>query len=440
MTTSRNSRTAPAPRRQGPPLRTWLAPVLAVVAVSSALAATYLGGSINASEHIQDFPIAIVNEDVGATLPSRQTIDAGADVAAGLLDGIDRDEYDIDELTLADAQEQMRDGELYGALVIPESLSADLVAYTQGALTPGEVTRPTVEVLTNPRMGTFTASIVSTLGRTAFATAGDSVGAQLLSLVAQTQASLGDSTPLSGTAALSLEHPLLIDVSEFNPLPDGTGSGLSAFYYALILVLAGFSGSLVANAFIDSRLGFVPFEFGPRHRMEAPSGYSRTRTLIAKWIVMVIVAFAVASAYVGISAALDMPIDHPWQLWAFSALAITGVAVAAQTINALLGNPGLMVNLFLMVVFAIPSSGGTVPLEATPGFFRWLGIFEPMHQIYAGTRSILYLDASWDAGLRQGVIACIIAIVLGLAAGLIGTRIYDTRGYTRGPATLSPTA
>ncbi|EUA91800.1 conserved transmembrane domain protein [Mycobacterium ulcerans str. Harvey] len=49
----------------------------------------------------------------------------------------------------------------------------------------------------------------------------------------------------------------------YNPLPNGTGNGLSAFYYALLLLLAGFTGSIVVSTLVDSLLGYVPAEFGP---------------------------------------------------------------------------------------------------------------------------------------------------------------------------------
>jgi YhgE/Pip-like protein len=434
--TDRPSSAPTKPARKNPPLLSWLVPVLVVTAVCAALAATYLGGTLNATDSLADFPIAVVNEDAGAILPTGQELAVGEDLAAGLVDGIDDEQFDVHELTLAQAEREMNEGSLYGALVLPESLSADVAAFAQGALTAGEVKAPAVEVLTNPRMGAFSVNIVTTLGRTAFETANTALGRQLEAQLRETQAALGITTPTSAVTALSLHSPLDVEVIAFDPLPDGTGSGLSAFYYALILILAGFSGSLVANAFIDSRLGVVPFELGARYRMEIPSGFSRTRTLVAKWIVMTIIAVIVSALYVAVSSALGMPIGHPWELWAFGALAITGIAVVAQTINALLGNPGLMVNLFIMVVLAIPSSGGTVPLEATPGVFRWLGTFEPMRQIYAGTRSILYLDATWETGLGQGVTAALIATISGLAVGLVGMRVFDARGFIRGPAPL----
>ncbi|MFK0112096.1 DUF3533 domain-containing protein [Streptomyces sp. NPDC091217] len=112
-------------------------------------------------------------------------------------------------------------------------------------------------------------------------------------------------------------------------------------------------------------------------------------------------------------------------------LVITAVAVVAQAVLALLGGLGMVVNLFLFIVLSIPSSGGTTPLEAMPPFVRFLSSFEPLHQIYVGTRSILYFGTTWDAGLGRAVIASVIAIVLGPLAGTLGTRAYDRKGLAR---------
>lgn len=122
-------------------------------------------------------------------------------------------------------------------------------------------------------------------------------------------------------------------------------------------------------------------------------------------------------------------------------LAITAVAVVVQSVLALLGGLGMVVNLFLFIVLSVPSAGGTAPLEATPSVVRFLGTFEPLHQIYVGVRSVLYFGAVWDAGLGRAVTAAAAALVLGLGAGLLGTLAYDRKGLARRlgtPATELP--
>jgi YhgE/Pip-like protein len=406
----------------------WLVPVMTATFVLTSLAALYLSGSINSKDNVSDFPIAIVNEDRGVDLPTGNRLQVGDQIARSLEQNIDPQQFDVRSLSLSAAEDEMRDGKLYGALVLPSSLSADVASLSATATEAGDAATPKLIVLTNPRAGALTVQIVDQLGQRAAGEVNGALGKQLLA-----QASEGEQQ-LSGAAESRLALPLAVELEAFMPLPDGTGGGLSAFYYALILVLAGFTGSMIANAFVDYRLGFLPTEVGPFYRMAGPAGLTRTQTHAFKLALMGVIAAAVATTYLGVSAVFGMPVDNPVPLWLFSFLSIFAVAVVVQAINALLGSAGMLVNLFIFVILSMPSAGGTIPLEATPPFFRWLGTFEPMHQVYLGTRSILYYDATWSSGLTRAVIAAGLSIVLGVLVGFASAVLYDRRGLPRGPA------
>ncbi|TIC85063.1 DUF3533 domain-containing protein [Nocardioides sp. GY 10113] len=419
------------------PLRSralWLLPTLAVTLVMACLAATYLGGLVNTDANLSGFPLAVVNSDAGATAPDGSPVRVGDEVAAGLLAGLDGDEFDVEELSAAEADERMGDGSLYGVVVLPETLSADVLGWAAsaaGASPEGEgAARPTVELATNTRAGSMAASIASAAGQRALAEVDARVGQQLTEQV-RLQLDAADAGPLSAVETAALASPLDVEVTAYDPLPSGTGRGLSAFYYALLLVMAGFSGSIGATTLIDARLGFVPDEMGPRYRHRPHSGLSRRTTLALKWAVMGLAAVCVSTVYVAIGAALGMPIDHPWLLWVFGFAMIWSIAIVVNAVNALVGNLGMTVNLFIFIVLALPSAGGTLPLEAVPPFIRWLGSFEPMHQVYVGARAILYFDGGWDAGLGRALVAAGVAAALGLLVGLVGTRAYDRRGLGR---------
>jgi hypothetical protein len=60
--------------------------------------------------------------------------------------------------------------------------------------------------------------------------------------------------------------------------------------YALLLLLAGFTGSFVVSMLVDSMLGLVPAEFGPVYRFAEQVKISRFRTLLIKWAFMVVLA------------------------------------------------------------------------------------------------------------------------------------------------------
>ena len=85
----------------------------------------------------------------------------------------------------------------------------------------------------------------------------------------------------------------------------------------------------------------------------------------------------------------------------------------------------------MFIILALPSSGGTIPLEASPPIFTWLAQFEPMHQIFLGTRSILYFNASLDAGLLHSVSMTALGLLIGLVFGLVFTLLYDRKGLDR---------
>jgi uncharacterized phage infection (PIP) family protein YhgE len=325
----------------------------------------------------------------------------------------------------------MDKGTLYGAIVIPSTLSSRLVGLAASTTSPTAAPRPTITVLTNPRAGTATPGIVTTLATAALAKVNAAVGAELVSTTSAELTAAGHGAAMTGAATALLGSPITVQVTPHNALPEGTGGGLSAFYFALLLVLAGFTGSMIVSTLVDGSLGFVPSEFGPVYALARHSGLSRRATLGVKWAIMFVLALVVAGLYLAVSTALGMPISHPLLLWGYSAAAILAVALVAQTIIAIFGSIGLIVNLFVFVIFSLPSAGGTIPLEATPPLFRWLGSFEPMHQIYLGARSILYFNGAVDAGLGRALLFCGAAAVLGVVIGLVATTIYDHRNLTR---------
>jgi len=410
--------------------RLWTFPTVVVLIVAGFLSAMYLGGTINSSTSLKSFPVAIVNQDTAVPTSSGE-LDAGKQIADKLASGINTTKFALSHLTLAQAESRMNKGTLYGVIVLPSDLSSRLVGLARSTVSAAPAPRPVITVYTNPRAGTAIPGIVTTLATTALDKVNQAVGTQLVSSTRAELTAAGHPTAMTGAATALLATPITVTITPYHALPEGTGGGLSAFYYALLLVLAGFTGSMIVSTLVDGSLGFVPSEFGPVYVVARHSGLSRRATLAVKWAIMAVLALLVAALYLGVSAALGMPIGHPLLLWAYSAAAILAVALVAQTIIAIFGSIGLIVNLFVFVIFSLPSAGGTIPLEATPPLFRWLGSFEPMHQIYLGTRSILYFDAASDSGLGRALLFCAGAAILGVAIGLVATTIYDRRKLER---------
>lgn len=401
-------------------VRFWAVPIVVTLAVLSALAGLYLGGILQPMTNLRHFPIAVVNEDSGP---------AGKQVVDRLIAGIDKDKFDVRVLSRDEAAGQLNNAQVYGIAGIPPSFSARLQNFAKSAANPGQVQRPAVVILTNPRAGTLGAGIASQTLTRAMAAVNQIVGQRL----SQQVASQTHDAPMAGAVTALLANPIDVKTDVYRPLPEGTGHGLSAFYYSLLLLLAGFTGSIVVSTLVDSMLGYVPAEFGPVYRFATQVKISRFRTLLIKWALMTVLALLTSAVYIAIATALGMPVPHGIGLWLYGVFAIAAVGVTSASLIAVLGTAGLLVSMLIFVILGLPSAGATVPLESAPWVFGWLAKFEPMHQVFLGTRALLYLNGRADAGLAQALTLTAIGLVTGLVLGGIGTRIYDRRGYHRIP-------
>ena len=421
MSQSQPRHAAPNPKRNIKAVRTvrfWALPIVVTLALMSALCALYLGGILNPMTNLRHFPIALVNEDAGPF---------GGQITDGLVAALDKNKFDVRVVSHDEAQRQLDTARVYAEMVIPPTFSSSLREYGAGAVTPGRVTRPSVTIATNPRAGTLGAGIAGQTLTQAMAVANGKVGQRLTADVA---AQTGGA-PLTGASALGLANPIEVKASVYNPLPNGTGNGLSAFYFALLLLLAGFTGSVVVSTLVDALLGYVPAEWGPVYRFAEQVRISRFQTLLIKWVIMVVLALLTSAVYLAIAHGLGMPIPLGWQLWAFGVFAIIAVGVTSSSILSVLGSLGLLVSMLIFVILGLPSAGATVPLEATPPFFRWLATFEPMHQVFLGVRSLLYLDGRADSGLSEALWLTAIGLVTGLLLGGVITHLYDRQGFHR---------
>jgi uncharacterized phage infection (PIP) family protein YhgE len=392
-------------------VRFWAQPILVTLTLLSALAAFYLGGILQPMTNLRHFPVAILNEDAGPT---------GAQVVKGMLAGFDHDAYDVRELNHDQARAQMDSAQIYGIAVIPPNFSSKLHAYAKSALTPGRVERAVIIVSTNPRAGTLGASIAGQTLQRAVTMIDQRVGQRLSQEVAEQTGK----APEPGAVALMLANPVEVKSTVLNALPDGTGNGWSAFYYALLLVLAGFTASMVVSRLVDSML-------------TNQAKISRLRTLLIKWAMVAVLALLTSAAYLLIAGQLGMPVQNSVRLWLFGAFAILSVGVASTSLIAVLGAVGVGVSVFVFVILGIPSAGAIVPLQATPAWFEWLAKFEPMHQVFMGTRSLLYLGGSAGSGISQSAVWTAVGLAVAVLFGAGVTRGYDRRAHPRLPASTA---
>ncbi|WP_425577726.1 YhgE/Pip domain-containing protein [Nocardia callitridis] len=409
--------------------------MVVLTALAALLGTMYLAYVVDPEKNLHDFPIALVNQDVGDTIGNpAEPVNFGNQISDALASRVPADKIDLRRTSISDATLQMQSGKIYGAIIIPSDFSKRLGILGAGSVVPGDIERPIITLQTNPRTGAFATQIVLRIGDQALTEVNRQVGEQLTDQVNAQLAPAPGGPPapeLSGASRVTLSDPVQVIVQQYRPLPDGTGQGLSAFFYALLLLLIGVVGAMVIHTMIDAQLGFIPTEYGPWYVHYPTAAISRFNTLLIKWGVMVVTANIVSAVFLLVGYALDMPIDHPLALFLYSALAMIAVGVTALSMLAAIGTAGLLANLILFVILGLPSSGGTVPIEATPGYFGWMAEFEPMHQVFMGLRAIMYFDANGDAGLTRGVWMALLGLAIGLVFGAVVSRYYDYKGLHR---------
>ncbi|WP_324194088.1 YhgE/Pip domain-containing protein [Nocardia blacklockiae] len=429
------------PARHLTPVK-WVFPVIVMTLLASLLGVMYLDYVVDPEKNLHEFPVALVNQDVGDTLPGQdKPVNFGDQVADGLRQAVPSDKIDLRVLGPGEAQLAMQSAQVYGTIYIPSDFSKRLGILGVGSIVPGDIERPIITLQTNPRTGAFATAILQRFGEEALTQVQAQVGKQLTE---QVQAQLkpppgGAPAPeLSGATRITLAAPLNIVIEQFRPLPGGSGEGLTAFFYSLLLLLVGMVGAMIIHQLIDAALGFLPTEWGPWYVHYPRASISRVQTLLLKWAAVATMAVVVSAALLGIGKLLGMPIDKPLALFLYGVLVMIAVGFTCTSVLAAIGTSGLIVNLIVFIILGLPSSGGTVPIEATPKYFGWLANFEPMHQVFLGTRSLLYFNGSGAAGLTRGIWMAVLGLAIGVLLGLTITRFYDRKGLERKPLTPRP--
>ncbi|GAB7188214.1 DUF3533 domain-containing protein [Kitasatospora sp. Ki12] len=402
----------------------WLFPSILCGLLALVLSLLYMGGIVNPTGHLHRLPIALVNADQGAPPPG-QPANLGTQLTKAIVAGTPDSTVDWKQVDEAGVRDQLSSGKVYGALVVPRGFTATVTALVTG----GATERPTVTVLTNPGLGSLGSSMAAQIAQNAVHQASQAAGRELLATVPATPTPGPD---LGATARLLLTDPIAVATQVGHPIGSHSGLGLSAFYFTLLAVLTGFIGGNIIHNGVDGALGYSDSEIGPWHTRRPTVPINRTQTLLLKMIMTAgIMLLTTALVMLGTVGVLGMDAPHQAMLWLFAYCASLAVGLGVQAINAAFGGIGQLVSMFVFIALALPSSGATVPLQAVPDFYRFLGSFEPMRQLSDGIRAILFFDARGDAGLTRGWIMIAVGTVLAVAFGFAMTRYYDRKGLHR---------
>ncbi|MFF7992100.1 DUF3533 domain-containing protein [Kitasatospora xanthocidica] len=402
----------------------WLFPSVLCGLLALVLSLLYMGGIVNPTGHLHRLPIALVNADQGAPPPG-QPANLGTQLTKAIVAGTPDSTVEWKQVDEAGVRDELSSGKVYGALVVPRGFTATVTALVTG----GATERPTVTVLTNPGLGSLGSSMAAQIAQNAVHQASQAAGRELLATVPATPAPGPDT---GATARLLLADPIAVATQVGHPIGSHSGLGLSAFYFTLLAVLTGFIGGNIIHNGVDGALGYSDSEIGPWHTRRPTVPIDRTQTLLLKMIMTAgIMLLTTSLVMLGAVGVLGMDAPHQAMLWLFAYCASLAVGLGVQAINAAFGGIGQLVSMFVFIALALPSSGATVPLQAVPDFYRFLGAFEPMRQLSDGIRAILFFDARGDAGLARGWIMIAIGTVLAVAFGFAMTRYYDRKGLHR---------
>jgi YhgE/Pip-like protein len=400
----------------------WVASLVVGSLVVAAMTALYIASATDPLAHLSGLPVAVADQDRGAAVGA-QRLQIGQQIEAGLLDApAVTGRLRLEVLTLSQAEQAMdRDG-LYATVVIPPGFTANLLTAT--GLRAGIATStPQVEIFINQRAGTVGTSLATGILQPALAVASRQIGRHLAPLVPA-----GSQAPAT---RLLLADPVTVTIAQYRPLPDNAGLGLSAFYIALLTLMCGFIGATIVNSVVDSALGYATTDLGPRWRQRQPVPINRWQTLLIKWAIIAVLAAVLPAVMLLVAWGVGMDMPYPWLLWAFTWLCALSVGTGTIALFAMAGNYGQLIGLLVFVYAGLASAGGTVPVEALPGFLRTLSYVEPLRQVLAGTRSILYFDAQGVAGLTRGTVAAAAGLVFWLVVGAVVVRWYDRKGLHR---------
>jgi hypothetical protein len=210
----------------------------------------------------------------------------------------------------------------------------------------------------------------------------------------------GVSETLAATSALqslAAHARVPLSVTDVVPLPARDRVGLSSLFTVV--------GTLLPSLAFGIGLAFVAARLAWRRRWSAILVYGVLGGLVIALSVDVLVGALTAS---------------------FAGLALVGcllalaVASFAHGTVRLVGPPGILIALSVMMILGLPTSGGAVTHELQPGFYGALSQWLPPGAALTAIRNVEYFD--W-AGTLQPLLTLAGWALLGLSLGLVGDRL-----------------
>ncbi|MEV7974492.1 SNG1 family protein [Streptomyces sp. NPDC086519] len=410
----------------------WIAGGVITGVLALLFAVLYVGANIDPAGHMKKLPVGLVNADKGAAVGGKQ-VNMGAQITDSIRKSTaGGDKIDWKVMSEREVKEELGKGKLYGALVVPADFTSSVAALT-GTATAETPVRPALTVLTNQSAGSLGSSLARVATTRAAESASLHIGKELTARTGARQAKL------PAAARVLLADPAAVTVEDGHPLDSHSGLGLTAFYYALALVVCGMLSANVISGQVDHALGYTHNDMGPLRLHRPLIRATRVQTLAISSTVMAVLSLLMGTlVMVGAIGIMGMDASHLPLLWLFSVCAVAVSGIGALALLAVFGTPGMLVATLVFIGMAVPTANATTPIQALPGFYRFLAEFEPLRQIAGGVRSILYYDAQGDAGLTRGWVMMAVGLVVAVLFGFGVLGWYDRKGLHRIPVETEP--
>ncbi len=151
----------------------WFFPLGVASVLIFLIALFYIGSVVNPVSHLSGLPVALADEDQGASVLGRH-VDIGAQVASSLRHShAVSSRLSLDAVPLGAAEQQMRGNDAYTTIVIPPGFTASLLGAYGLAPARSSGGKPTVRLLTNPRSGSIGVALATGVAQpAAFGTLG----------------------------------------------------------------------------------------------------------------------------------------------------------------------------------------------------------------------------------------------------------------------------
>lgn len=434
-TASTSSKPSPeAAAMSSSPVRRWLrhpltwAGVVVGALLGMIMTFAYIGGLVDPQGHLHDAPVGFVNADAGAAMPdptgagAGQSIDAGDQVKKKLT-ATETDKFDWQEFDSKDkAEAKLRDNELWGAIVVPKSFSADLLGVAEAAASGGSADAAKLEILTNDGSGMFQPSVFKELSAGAVTDASSEANKLLLAQLDQ----LG--VEISPDIASVLGQPVVADTQAVVDLPEKAGRGIAPFYLAVMVTLTGFLAASVVSVSTDLLRGIETVEvFGRELSFKVGDAGSWRVWLVKFGLIVVTASLGALLAVWTAHGILGMHMDSPGKAIGVAVLGAVTIACISLVFVTWFGISGEVLGVLFTTIFGVPSALGIYPDQAVPGVFGWIGSWHPLRYIADGMRSTALYGGS-GAGLGKALVVIAIwlvaAILIGAGSALLLNKVH----------------